>query len=199
VLDLNELATGQASYPWEPSKSVMTGICCLPTDNTGFRRYTLAVKGFAHRKLLVDHAERVDRSLGERQQDALLYVEDEVSKRSYQVVSSRRGHERSATPSSIKKKTERFDISASKTRSKAYLLLASGSHTTSEARYIRRSTHADWKVMEPRKQGVEVLSRSHGNFFYLRVNDRTHFRLVRRRSPIQPARIGQESCRIAPM
>jgi len=53
-------------------------------------------------------------------------------------------------------KDERFDIGAGKTASKAYLLLISGSHTTSEARYIPADKPmAEWKIMERRKQDVE--------------------------------------------
>jgi len=58
-------------------------------------------------------------------------------------------------------KDERFDVGTGKTRSKAYLLLISGSHTTSEARYIPADQPmAEWKVMEPRKTGRRVLTRT---------------------------------------
>jgi len=64
---------------------VTTEICWLTRrTNTGFRQFTLAVKDLRTGKLLADHAERVDSiALGQRQQDDFLYVEDEVSKRSY--------------------------------------------------------------------------------------------------------------------
>ena len=43
-----------------------------------------------------------------------------------------------------------------KSRSKAYIYLISASHTTSEAQYISADQPtAAWKIMEPRKQGVE--------------------------------------------
>jgi oligopeptidase B len=78
-------------------------------------------------------------------------------------------------------KDERFDLYAGKTRSKAYILLVSGSHTTSEARYLPAGQPtAEWKIMEPRKQDVEYYPDHNGDFFYIRVNDTgRNFRLVK--------------------
>src|SRR5258708_120616 len=55
------------------------------------------------------------------------------------------------------------------------------SHTTSEARYIPADQPmAEFKVMEPRKQGVEYYPDHNGEFFYLRVNDTgRNFRMVK--------------------
>ena len=78
-------------------------------------------------------------------------------------------------------KDERFEVSASKTRSEAYIFLISASHTTSEARFIPATDPAqEWKVMEPRKAGVEYYPDHNGDSFYIRVNDTgRNFRLVR--------------------
>jgi len=60
-------------------------------------------------------------------------------------------------------------------------LLISGSHTTSEVRYIPADQPmAEWKVMEPRKQDVEYYPDHNGGYFYIRVNDTgRNFRLVK--------------------
>ncbi len=59
-----------------------------------------------------------------------------------------------------------------KTRSDAYIFLILASHTTSEARYIPADQPtAEFKVMEPRKQGVEYYPDHNGDSFYIRVND----------------------------
>jgi oligopeptidase B len=59
--------------------------------------------------------------------------------------------------------------------------LISGSHTTTEVRYISADQPmSDWKVMEPRKQDVEYYPDHNGDFFYIRVNDTgRNFRLVK--------------------
>ncbi len=56
-----------------------------------------------------------------------------------------------------------------------------GGASTSEARYIPASEPAaEWKMMQPRKQGVEYYPDHNGNFFYIRVNDTgRNFRLVK--------------------
>jgi len=59
-------------------------------------------------------------------------------------------------PLIYEEKDEKFDVFTGKTRSKAYLFLFSGSHTTTEVRYIpANQPQADWKVLEPRKQDLE--------------------------------------------
>src|SRR5208282_2785575 len=61
------------------------------------------------------------------------------------------------------------------------IFLISGSHTTTEARFIPAADPtAEWKVMEPRKQDVEYYPDHNGDSFYIRVNDTgRNFRLVR--------------------
>ena len=78
-------------------------------------------------------------------------------------------------------KDERFNVEVGKTRSQAYLFLLSGSHTTTETRYIPAGEPtAEWKIMEPRRQDVEYYPDHNGDFFYLRVNDAgRNFRLVK--------------------
>ena len=61
-------------------------------------------------------------------------------------------------------KDERFEVDARDTRSQAYVFLISASHTTSEARYIPADQQtAEFKVMEPRKQGVEYYPDHNGD------------------------------------
>jgi len=106
--------------------------------------------------------------------------EDAVSKRQYQLYRHTAGTT-GADALVYEEKDERFDIFAGKTRSAAYILLFSVSHTTSEARYIPAGDPmAEFKVIEPRKQGVEYYPDHNGDSFYIRVNDMgRNFRLVR--------------------
>jgi oligopeptidase B len=78
-------------------------------------------------------------------------------------------------------KDERFNVETAKTRSKGYIFLICGSHTTTEARYIPADQPmAEFKVLEPRKQDVEYYPDHNGSFFYIRVNDTgRNFRLVK--------------------
>jgi len=182
VLDVNELAKGQAFMSLGAFDVSDDGnLLAYTTDNTGFRQFTLAVKDLRTGKLLADHVERVDSIAWANDNKTIFYtVEDEVSKRSYRMYRHEAG---TSGPDNLiyEEKDERFDVGTGKTRSKAYVLLISSSHTTSEARYIPADQPlAEWKLIEPRKQGVEYYPDQNGNFFYIRVNDTgRNFRMVK--------------------
>ena len=182
VLDINELAKGQAFMSVAAYQVSEDGnLLAYTTDNTGFRQYTLAVKDLRTGKQLADHAERVGSVVWANDNKTIFYtVEDATTKRDYRFYRHTVG---TTGPDDLvyEEKDERFDVYAGKTRSKAYIFLISGSHTTSEARYISADQPiAEWKLMEPRKQGVEYYPDHNGDFFYIRVNDTgRNYRLVK--------------------
>jgi len=182
VLDVNELAKGQKFMSLGAYNVSDDGnLLAYTTDNTGFRQYTLAVKDLRSGKMLPDHAKRVGSVAWANDNKTIFYsVEDDTTKRQYQVY----GHTVGTSGSdklAYEEKDEKFDVFAAKTRSKAYILLFSASHTTSEVRYIPAGEPlADWKVMQPRQQDVEYYPDHNGDFFYIRVNDTgRNFRLVK--------------------
>ena len=87
VLDVNELAKEQTFMSVEDFEVSDDGnLLAYTTDNTGFRQFTLAVKDLRTGKILVDHAERVDSVAWANDNKTIFYtVEDQVSKRSYQM------------------------------------------------------------------------------------------------------------------
>ncbi len=182
VLDVNELAKGHAfmsvaAYAVSPDGNLLA----YSYDNTGFRQYTLAVKDLRTGKILVDHAERVGSVVWANDNQTIFYTqEDAVAKRQYRLYRHTAG---AAGEGDLvyEEKDERFDVEADKTRSRAYIFLISASHTTSEARYIPADQPmAEFKVMEPRKQGVEYYPGHNGDSFYIRVNDTgRNFRVVK--------------------
>jgi len=182
VLDVNELAKGQKFMSLGAFDVSDDGnLLAYTTDNTGFRQYALAVKDLLTGKNLVDHAERVDSIAWANDNKTLFYtIEDETSKRGYRMYRHALGTNGNDTLV-YEEKDERFDIGTGKTRSKAYIFLFSGSHTTTEVRYIpANQPMAEWKVLEPRKQDVEYYPDHNGDFFYIRVNDTgRNFRLVK--------------------
>jgi oligopeptidase B len=182
VLDVNEMAKGQKFMSLGAYNVSADGnLLAYTTDHTGFRQYSLAVKDLRTGKLLPDHAERVGSVVWANDNKTIFYtVEDDTTKRQYQVYRHTAGTSGS-DKLAYEEKDEKFDVYAAKTRSKAYILLFSASHTTSEARYLPAGEPAaEWKVMQPRKQGVEYYPDHNGNFFYIRVNDTgRNFRLVK--------------------
>jgi oligopeptidase B len=182
VLDQNELAKGQAfmsvaAFAVSPDGNTLA----YSYDNTGFRQFTLAVKDLRTGMTLTDHAERVGSVVWANDNKTIFYTqEDATSKRQYRLYRHTVGSA-DADPVIYEEKDERFDVSAMKTRNEAYIFLISASHTTSEARYIPATDPTqEWKVMEPRKAGVEYYPDHNGDSFYIRVNDTgRNFRLVR--------------------
>jgi oligopeptidase B len=182
ILDQNELAKGQAFMAVAAQAVSPDGnLLAYTFDNTGFRQYTLAVKDLRTGKTLVDHAERVGSVVWANDNATIFYTqEDDVSKRQYRLYRHAAG---GAGPDDViyEEKDERFEVDVQKTRSQEFIFLVSGSHTTTEARFIpAKDPVAEWKVMEPRKQGVEYYPDHNGDSFYIRVNDTgRNFRLVR--------------------
>jgi oligopeptidase B len=181
VLDQNEMAKGQAfmsiaAYAVSPDGNLLA----YSFDNTGFRQFQLAVKDLRTGQVLADHAERVGSVVWANDNQTIFYTqEDAVSKRQYRLYRHVAG---TPGPDDLiyEEKDERFEVEAEKTRSQEYIFLISGSHTTTEARYIpAKDPAADWKILEPRKQGVEYYPDHNANSFYIRVNDTgRNFRLV---------------------
>src|SRR5262249_50458902 len=181
LLDVNDLAKGQAfisiaAFAVSPDGNLLA----YSYDNTGFRQYNLAVKDLRTGKTLADRAERVGSVVWAADNQTIFYTqEDAVSKRQYRMYRHTVG---SADPDALvyEEGDERFSLEVYKTRSQAFLFLISGSHTTSEARYLPATQPTEeWKVLEPRKQGVEYYPDHNGDSFYIRVNDTgRNFRLV---------------------
>ena len=181
LLDVNELAKGQnfmsvAAFAVSPDGNLLA----YSYDNTGFRQYNLAVKDLRTGKTLGDHAERVGSVVWAADNETIFYTqEDAVSKRQYRLYRHTAG---SSAPDALvyEEPDEKFEVEAYKTLSDAYIFLVSGSHTTTEARYIAaRQPDAEWRILEPRKQGVEYYPDHNGDSFYIRVNDTgRNFRLV---------------------
>ena len=181
VLDVNELAKGQTFMALGAFAVSGDGnLLAYSTDNTGFRQYALSVKDLRTGKVLADHAEKVGSIVWANDNKTLFYTVEDDAKRQYRLYRHAVG---TPGPDDLvyEEKDERFDVEAGKTLSEAYIFLISGSHTTTEVRYISADQPmSDWKVMEPRKQDVEYYPDHNGDFFYIRVNDTgRNFRLVK--------------------
>jgi oligopeptidase B len=75
---------------------------------------------------------------------------------------------------------EMFYLNLTKTRSKAYLLLALNSQITSEVHYLSADQPAgQFKLFQPRVTGVEYTIDHHGDTFYILTNEKAiNFRLL---------------------
>ena len=191
TLDLNALAEGQkfmslGSYAVSDDGNLLA----YSTDTVGFRQYTLYVKDLRTGDVKEKVAEKVGSVAWAADDRTLFYtVEEESTKRQYQVYR----HELGTTAHDLvyEEKDEAFNVGVGRTRSLRYVLMSLGSHTTSETRYLPADQPAgEWKLIAPRIAEQEYDVDHHGDFFYVRANDKgRNFRLVK--APVESP--GRES------
>jgi oligopeptidase B len=180
TLDLNELAKGQKFMAIGAYTVTDDGnLLAYTTDNTGFREYTLRVKDLRTGELRPETAEKVASVAWANDGQTLFYTTDDPAKRPYRLYRLRLG---SPLPGDLvyEEKDELFRVGVGRSRSKGYIFLGIGSHTTSEYRYIPADQPAaEWKVVAPRRHEHEYDVDHHGDRFYIRTNDKgRNFRLV---------------------
>ena len=181
LLDVNKLAAGQpfmavGAMAISPSNMLLA----YTTDSTGFRQYTLHLRDLSTGIDLPDTAERVGSVAWAADSRTLFYTtEDEQTKRHDKLFRHTVG---SAEPPPLvfEERDERFNLGCGRTRDGQYLLVESGSHTTSECRFLPTSTpEAELTLIAPRIDDQEYHPDHRDGLFFLRVNDTTdNFRLV---------------------
>jgi oligopeptidase B len=179
VLDLNELAKGEKFLGLGAFAVSDDGhLLAYSTDTTGFRQYTLHVKDLRSGQILPDQVEKTGSVAWANDNSTLFYTVEDAAKRQYRLYR----HHLGTTQDDLiyEEKDERFNINVERCRSRAYVFLASGSHTTSEWRYLPAGEPAgEWKVIVPREQDREYAVDHHGDQFFIRINDTgRNFRLV---------------------
>jgi oligopeptidase B len=174
LLDVDELAKGEKFMSlgaFEVSDD--SNLLAYTTDNVGFRQYKLHIKDLRRGRLLRDTAERVDGVAWAADNKTLFYAtEDAQTKRPDRVY--RHIVERSSTddPVVFHEKDERYSVTIDRTRDGRYLLIDSGSHVTTEVRFVAAdSPDSSWKVLQPRAEGIQYYVDEGNGLFYIRVND----------------------------
>jgi oligopeptidase B len=180
TLDLNRLAEGKpfmslGAYVVSDDGNLLA----YSTDETGFRQYTLFVKDLRTGEVGRERIERTGSVSWAADNRTLFYsVEDEQTKRHFRIYRHRIGTDGHDVV--FEEPDEAFNVGVGRTRSMAYLVLVTGSHTTSEARFLAADTpQGEWRLVAPRVHDQEYELEHHGDRFYIRVNDSgRNFRLV---------------------
>jgi oligopeptidase B len=180
MLDLNVLAEGHAFLSLGSFAVSDDGHrLAYSTDLTGFREYTLVVKDLRTGELLPFQAERTGAAVWASDSRTLLYTVEDEAKRPYRVVR----HELGTAEQEVvyEEPDELFRAFVGRSRSRQFLFLGSASHTTTEWRFVSADTpRGEWRLISARRHEHEYDPDHHGDFFYIRTNDRgRNFRLVR--------------------
>jgi len=188
ILDVNKLAEGQKFMALGDSSVSDDGkLLAYSTDNVGFRQYSLHVRNLETGEDYPDTAVRVGSLAWAADNRTLFYTqEDEVEKRQYRLYRHTLSTAQADDHLVYEEKDERFNLGVGRTRSRNYLLLQIGSHTTSEVRYLSAADPAGaWQTIAPRADNVEYDADERHGSFYIRVNDTARtFRLVT--APVAP-------------
>ncbi len=180
LLDVNALAAGQPYMSLGDTGISPDGnLLAYTTDNTGFRQYTLHVRDLRTGAELADTAERVTSLVWAADSHTLFFTtEDEQTKRSGQAWRLALG----GLPELVFEETdERFNLAFGRTRDRKYLLLESGSHTTSETRFLQADVPlGELQLIAARVDDEEYDVDHRDGFFYVRTNrNAPQFKLMR--------------------
>jgi oligopeptidase B len=180
LLDENIEARGKAFYEVGDYEISPSGrYLAWAEDTRGQRQYRLRIRDLTNGKNLRVTRQNVVSLVWAEDDATLFYVtEDRKTQRANQLWRHRL-FETQDTPL-FEERDERFNLYVGKTRSRAYLVLSSSSHTTSETRVLAANTpNGRWRLIRKRRSGVEYELDHHSDHFYLRINDAGHnFRLV---------------------
>jgi len=182
ILDQNTLAEGEKFMNVGAQRVSDDGnLLAYSTDNTGFRQYTLQIKNLQTGELYPEKMLKVGSVAWAADNKTLFYtVEEDQTKRQYRVYRHTLGTPVTSDAVVYEDPDERFNVHVYRTLSHQYLIVEVGSHTTSEARYLRADQPAgEWTLIAPRVQDQEYSVDHHGDQFLIRTNDKgRNFRLV---------------------
>jgi len=181
LLDSNVLAEGQkyfrlGNFAVSPDHRLLA----YSTDLEGDETYTIYVKNLESGELLPDRIANTYYTLEWANDNrTFFYTVLDQMKRPYRAYR----YELGDAPGSLvyEESDGRFEVALAKTRSRRFVFIESSSPLTSELRYLEANEPgAEFRVMLPRRQGVEYDASHHGEYFYIRTNDGAkNFRLMR--------------------
>ena len=184
TLDLNALAAGLPFLALGMYSVSDDGhLLAYTIDTTGFREYTLHVKDLRTGTLLPDRIERVSSIAWAADSATLFHVTEDDAKRAYRLWRHRLGERDDALL--WEEDDELFRLGVWRSRSRALVLCASRSFTTTEHRYLPADrVDGQWRTILAREKDHEY-EVDHGvehgaGRFYIRTNagGRRNFRLV---------------------
>ena len=173
MLDLNEMGKGQKFIELGAIEmSDDARHLAYTVDLTGFRQYTLHIKDLTTGVVATESVPRVDSIAWAADGKSIFYVvEEEIAKRPFRLYRHVLGTDVAKDALVYEEKDERFNLGVERTRSRAYILVAAASHTTSEVRYLRADHPEEaLRLIEPRVQDREYEVDHRGDSFYIVTN-----------------------------
>lgn len=182
LLDQNELAVGQ--------KYLEVGIRRISSDHrflaysidtTGSERYTLYIKDLEGNELLKDKIPNVGHSMAwANDNKTIFYTVLDEANRPHKLCRHTLGSGLNEDAIVYHEKDDEFWLHISKAKSKEYLIMDSGSWTTSEVHYLKANCPTgNFKLVHLRQPGIEYHIDHHSDKFYIVTNENAkNFKLM---------------------
>ena len=100
------------------------------------------------------------------------YIRKNEHLRAYKIYRHRLGTSQEEDVLVFHEEDEAFDVSVFKTKSLEYIFIASSSTVSDEHRFIPAAdVFAEWRIVQPRKEGLEYVVEHYENDFYILTNE----------------------------
>lgn len=182
LLDENRLAEGKDYFNLRALEVSPDGrLLAYTTDDDGSERYRLHLRDIATGEELADLVQNTSGAV-EWAEDGrtLLYVELNDKLRPFRVKAHRLGEAPAADAALYEEEDPAFFVSIGKTRSRRFLLVATGTHVTRELRLLDAGDpFAPARLVAPRREGHRYsLDHAHGRLWILTNDRHENFRLA---------------------
>ncbi len=182
LLDLNRIALAHSyvdlgAYEVSPDHRLLA----YSIDTTGSERYVLYIKDLIDNTLLDESVVNAGRQVAWANDNrTVFYTALDDTKRPYKLLRHELGTDPSEDPVLYHETDEAFWLDISKTKSEQYVIMESGSHTTTEIHYLDADEPlSDFRVMLPREPGIAYYMGHRGDRFYIMINkDAVNFKLM---------------------
>ena len=173
LLDLNELALAHSyvelgAYEVSPDHRLLA----YSIDTNGSERYVLRIKDVTEHTLLTENIPNVSRQTAWANDNrTLFYATLDHAKRPYKLRRHVLGTDPIDDPVLYHETDEAFWLDISRTKSGQYVVMQSGSHTTTEIHCLDADRPlSDFKVILPREPGITYYIGHRGDRFYIMTN-----------------------------
>jgi oligopeptidase B len=182
LLDVNQLAAGHAYFRMGAFEvSPDHRLLAYSADTSGAESFTIFVKDLATGGLYPETIEGASPAAAwANDSRTLFYILLDDVRRPSRLFRHVVGANPTEDPLVHHEPDDAFFLDIHRTRSRRFLILELASHSTSEARYLSADEPAaEFRLVEPRRAGIEYSVTHHGGRFYIVTNDEApNFRLV---------------------
>ncbi len=172
-LDVNKLAKGYNYYSiYYKSISTNHRYLAYGLDTTGSEKYSLVIKDLEKGEYLEDTISPIGDITWANDNKTFFYTLEDETGRSHKVYRHILGTDEKEDELIFTEEDEKFWCWTRKTKNRKYIIMASGSKTTTERWFLKADDpFGEFKLIEPRENGHKYYILPHEDKFYIITND----------------------------